>query len=456
MAGGLLTDLYELNMAASYLRRGMTGQATFSLFARRLPRRRGFLIAAGLEDCLTFLESFSFTSDDLAYLRRTQDYGQATLEQFRRLRFTGDVWAVPEGTAVFATEPLLEVTAPIAEAQLAETVLLNHITFQTTVATKAARCVLAARGAQLVDFSFRRTQGIDAGLAVARASAIAGFAATSNIEAARRYHLTAAGTMAHSFIEAFGDEQAAFTAFAEDFPGKTTFLVDTYDTEQGIRAAIDVAARLRLPGPVGVRLDSGDLAGLARLARRLLDGAGLRQARIFASGSLDEYAIAGLVERGVPIDAYGVGTKMGVSADAPYLDSAYKLVAYDGRPVMKLSAGKATLPGAKQAYRGAAGDILALRDEPPLAGHRPLLRPVMRHGRRLAAEPVAAAQRRCTDSLAWLPPTARALKSPVPPAVRTSPALAALRRERARELRRHAAPHQQESLSQPPEGTFAP
>ena len=453
MAGGLLTDLYELNMAASYLRRGMTGEAVFSLFARRLPKGRGFLIAAGLEDCLAFLESFSFTSDDLAYLRRTQDYGQATLEQFRRLRFTGDVWAVPEGTAVFATEPLLEVTAPIAEAQLAETVLLNHITFQTTVATKAARCVLAARGAQLVDFSFRRTQGIDAGLAVARASAIAGFAATSNIEAARRYHLTAAGTMAHSFIEAFGDEQAAFTAFAEDFPGKTTFLVDTYDTEQGIRAAIDVAARLRLPGPVGVRLDSGDLAGLAR---RLLDGAGLRQARIFASGSLDEYAIAGLVERGVPIDAYGVGTKMGVSADAPYLDSAYKLVAYDGRPVMKLSAGKATLPGAKQAYRGAAGDILALRDEPPLAGHRPLLRPVMRHGRRLAAEPVAAAQRRCTDSLAWLPPTARALKSPVPPAVRTSPALAALRRERARELRRHAAPHQQESLSQPPEGTFAP
>ncbi|HYA52254.1 MAG TPA: nicotinate phosphoribosyltransferase, partial [Streptosporangiaceae bacterium] len=276
MAGGLLTDLYELNMAARYLRRGMTGEATFSLFARRLPRRRSFLIAADLEDSLAFLESFSFTRNDLTYLRRTQDYDEATLEQFARLRFTGDVWAVPEGTAVFATEPLLEVTAPIAEAQLAETVLLNHITFQTSVATKAARCVLAAGGAQLVDFSFRRTQGIDAGLAVARASAIAGFTATSNVEAARRYGLTAAGTMAHSFIEAFADEEAAFTAFAEDFSGKTTFLVDTYDTEQGARTAIEVAGKLRLPGPVGVRLDSGDLAALARLGRHLLDDAGCR------------------------------------------------------------------------------------------------------------------------------------------------------------------------------------
>jgi len=440
VAGGLLTDLYELNMAASYLRRGMTGQAVFSLFARRLPPERGFLIAAGLEECLAFLESFSFTGADLAYLRRAQDYDETTLEQFRRLRFTGDVWAVPEGTAVFATEPLLEVTAPIAEAQLVETALLNHITFQTSIATKAARCVLAARGGQLVDFSFRRTQGIEAGLAVARASAIAGFSATSNVEAARRYGLTAAGTMAHSFIEAFGDEEAAFVAFAEDFPGKTTFLVDTFDTEQGVRTAIEVARRLGLPGPVGIRLDSGDLFALARLARRLLDEAGLHQARIFASGSLDEYAIAGLVERGAPIDAYGVGTKMGVSADAPYLDSAYKLVSYDGRPVMKLSAGKATLPGAKQTYRGPAGDVLALRDEPPPDGCQPLLRPVIRHGKRVtAAEPLAAAQRRCTDNLDRLPPTARALTSPVPPAVRASPTLTALRQELTGELRRHAA-----------------
>ena len=295
MPGGLLTDLYELNMAVSYLRRSMTGPATFSLFVRRLPADRGFLVAAGLEDCLAFLEGFSFTAEELNYLHRGQGYDDEALRDLSGLRFTGDVHAVPEGRVVFAGEPLLEVTAPIAEAQLAETVLLNHMTFQTSVATKAARCVLAAAGAQLVDFSFRRTQGIDASLSVARTSAIAGFAATSNVEAARRYRLTAAGTMAHSFVEAFADEEQAFTAFAEDFPGKTTFLVDTYDTERGVRAAIAVARRMRLPPPVGVRLDSGDLAGLARLARRLLDDAGMPDARIFASGSLDEFAIADLV-----------------------------------------------------------------------------------------------------------------------------------------------------------------
>jgi nicotinate phosphoribosyltransferase len=430
VAGGLLTDLYELNMAASYLRRGMTGEATFSMSVRRLPKTRGFLIAAGLEDCLAFLESFSFSPDELGFLRRTQDYGEAVLEQFSRLRFTGVVRAVPEGTAVFGAEPLLEVTAPIAEAQLVETALLNHITFATSAASKAARCVLAARGRQLVDFSFRRTQEIGAGLAVARACAIAGFAATSNVEAARRFGLPAAGTMAHSFIEAFGDEEAAFAAFAADFPAKTAFLVDTYDTPRGIRAAINTARRLRLPSPAGICLDSGDLAELAFLARRLLDDAGMRQARIFASGGLDEYAIAGLVSCGAPIDAYGVGTKLGVSADAPYLDSAYKLAAYHGAPLMKLSAGKATLPGAKQVYRGPAGDILALHDEPPPAGHEPLLREVMRNGKRVApAEPLPAAQQRCAASLAWLPPATRAIYHPVPVTPHISPALAGLRRE---------------------------
>ena len=271
MPGGLLTDLYELNMAASYLRRSMTGPATFSLFVRDLPPGRGFLVAAGLADCLQFLEDFSFTPDDLSYLRQARGYGEETLRGLAGLRFTGDVRAVPEGRVVFAGEPLLEVTAPIAEAQLAETVPLNHVTFHTAVATKAARCVLAAGGVHLVDFSFRRTQGIDAGLAVARASAVAGFTATSNVAAVRRYGLAAAGTMAHSFIEAFGDEQAAFTAFAEDFPGMTTFLVDTHDTGHGVRNAIEVIRRLRLPGPAGVRLDSGDLAVLARMARAMLD-----------------------------------------------------------------------------------------------------------------------------------------------------------------------------------------
>jgi nicotinate phosphoribosyltransferase len=435
VAGGLLTDLYELNMAASYLRRGMTGPATFSLFVRRLPAERGFLVAAGLEDCLQFLQEFSLTPEDLDYLRRTQGYGEEVLRALARLRFTGEVRAVPEGRVVFAGEPLLEVTAPVAEAQLAETVLLNHVTFQTSVATKAARCVLAAAGAQVVDFAFRRTQGLEAGLAVARASAIAGFSATSNVEAARRYGLTAAGTMAHSFIEAFPSEEAAFTAFAQDFPGKTTFLVDTYDTAQGVRTAIEVARRLRVPGPVGVRLDSGDLAGLARLARGMLDEAGLPGARIFASGGLDEWAIAELAAGGAPIDAYGVGTKMGVSADAPYLDTAYKLVAYAGRPVMKLSPGKVTQPGAKQVFRGPGADLLALHGEAGPPGWPPLLSPVMRGGHRVAGpEPLDGARERCTADLAWLPAPARRLRAPVPVSVQVGARLGYLQDQLTRSL----------------------
>ena len=436
MPGGLLTDLYELNMAASYLRRSMTSAATFSLFVRQLPASRGFLIAAGLDDCLTFLEDFSFTDDELGWLARSQRYDEQTLQAFGRLRFTGDVWAVPEGTAVFAGEPLLELTAPIAEAQLAETAMLNHVTFQTSIATKAARCVLAGSGARLVDFAFRRTQGIESGIAVARAAAIGGFAATSNTEAARRYGLAAAGTMAHSFIEAFDSEQLAFTAFAEDFPGNTIFLVDTYDTVGGVRAAIDVASRLRLAGPVGVRLDSGDLAGLAFAARRLLDEAGLDQARIFASGGLDEYAIGALTAAGAPIDAYGVGTKMGVSADAPYLDTACKLVDYGGRPVMKLSAGKVTLPGAKQVYRGPAGDVISLRDEPQLLAARPLLIPVMRRGRRLSPpEPIATASQRRAAGLDELPPETLALREPASYPVTVSAALTGLQEGLAHQLR---------------------
>jgi nicotinate phosphoribosyltransferase len=428
MPGGLLADLCELNMAVSYLRRSMTGLATFSLFVRRLPPGRGFLVAAGLEDCLAFLDDFSFTAEDLTYLHRVQGYDDAALRALSGLQFTGDVHAVPEGRIVFAGEPLIEVTAPIAEAQLAETVLLNHMTFQTSVATKAARCALAAAGAQLVDFAFRRTHGIDAASSAARASAIAGFTATSNVSAARRYGLEAAGTMAHSFIEAFDDEEQAFTAFAEDFPERTTFVVDNYDTEQGVRTAIAVARRLRLQAPVGVRLDSGDLGRLARSARSLLDDAGMPDAQIFASGGLDEYAIADLVASGAPIDAYGVGTKMGVCADAPYLDSVYKLVAYAGRPVMKLSPGQVTEPGAKQVYRGPAGDVIALRAEPGPPGYEPLLVQVMRGGRRLTwIEPVTVAQRRCDADLAWLPPEAKALHAPAEVQVTVSPQLKALR-----------------------------
>ncbi|WP_433280393.1 nicotinate phosphoribosyltransferase [Micromonospora sp. CA-244673] len=440
---GLRTDLYELRMAASYLRRDMTEHATFSLFVRRLPPRRGFLVAAGLAEALAFLEGFAFDDAELGYLRDVVGFDGPDLTALAGLRFTGDVWAVPEGRVVFADEPLLEVTAPIAEAQLVETGVLNLITFHTTVATKAARCRLAAGGAQLIDFAFRRTHGIEAGAGVARASAIAGFAATSDVEAAMRYGIAPSGTMAHAYVEAFPDERAAFRAFAADFPTNPIFLVDTYDTPAGVRAAVDIVTELGLRGPLGVRLDSGDLGALARQARAILDDAGLRQAKIIASGSLDEDVIAGLVAQGAPIDGYGVGTKMGVSYDAPSLDSAYKLVAYGDRPVLKLSPGKATLPAAKQVFRdptGAAGDVVGLRDEPPAGGREPLLVPVMCGGRRLdpadPADAVRAARGRFDADLAWLPEPARRLTDPAPPTATVSPALAALHERVAARLGR--------------------
>src|ERR671934_152569 len=322
----LLTDLYELNMAASYLRRGMDQQATFSLFLRTIPRGRGFLVAAGLDPCLRFLETFGFEEDELVYLEKELGLEPPTVDAFRRMRFEGDVWAVPEGRIVFADEPLLEVTAPIAVAQLVETFLLNQITFHTTIASKAARCRIVARDRQLVDFAFRRTQGVDAGIAVARATAIVGFVATSNVEAARRYDLRATGTMAHSYIESFPSEADAFRAFAEDFPERTTFLVDTYDTANGVRTAIEVIRELGLTDNLAVRLDSGDLDALSRGARRTLDEAGLSQVKIFASGGLDEHDIHRLVEAGAPIDAVGIRTPLRGAAAAPVLGSVYQLV----------------------------------------------------------------------------------------------------------------------------------
>lgn len=430
---GLCTDLYEIRMAVSYLRRGMTAPATFSLFARALPAARGFLVAAGLADCLSFLERFRFTEDELDYLRDAAVLDAAACTALRDLRFTGDVRAVPEGRAVFAGEPLLEVTAPIAEAQLVETALLNLVTFQSTIASKAARCRIAAAGRDVVHFAARRTHGHEAALAVARASALAGFSGTSYVAAARRYGLTATGTTAHSYILAFPGERAAFEAFAEDFPSATVFLVDTYDTPEGVGRAIEVARHLPPQHPFGVRLDSGDLCSLAADARRQLDKAGLTAARIVASGGLDEHSIAALVAHGAPIDAFGVGTRMGVSADAPSLDSAYKLVEYDGKPVMKLSTGKATAPGAKQVFRTAFGprDVLALRNEDPPPGHEPLLTTVMTAGARtgpLRTEPeqVDDARDRFTVDLAWQPERTLDLTSPVPVEVRTSDRLRAL------------------------------
>lgn len=425
MPGALLTDLYELNMAASYMRRKMTADATFSLFVRRLPPSRGFLVAAGIADCLNWLEQFSFDPSDLNYLAN-QGFDMEALDAFASLRFTGDVDAVDEGRIVFANEPILEVTAPIAEAQLVETYLLNQVTLQTTLATKAARCrIAAADKIDLVDFGFRRTQGIEAGLAAARLSAMVGFSATSNVEAARRYRLEPAGTMAHSYIEAFPTELEAFTAFAQDFPARTTFLVDTYDTLQGVRHAIEVIRKLGLEHSAGIRLDSGDLAQLAFESRCLLDQAGLSEVRIFASGSLDEHDLARFVAQGVPIDAAGVGTRMGVSADAPYLDSAYKLVAYDGRPVAKLSTAKATLPGPKQVFRTAGLiDWIALREEPAPIGAEKLLQPAMRDGHRIRmTEPLAAGRARFQADLDQLPGSARDLDHPAAPVASITPAL---------------------------------
>lgn len=425
--GPLVTDLYELTMAVSYLRRGMAGSATFSLFARRLPVNRGFLVAGGLEDCLAYLEAYGFVPDELQWMLDA-GFAKDDVDRFADIRFTGDVWAIPEGRVVLPNEPFLEVTAPITEAQLVETFLVNQITFQTSIATKAARCRLAAPQMDLIDFALRRTHGVDAGMAVARLTAMAGFRATSNVEGARRYGLRATGTMAHSYIQAFRSESAAFDAFTADLPGRTTLLVDTYDTLAGVRAAIEVFQRRRPPGPLAVRLDSGDLSDLAVQTRRLLDDAGLTDVRIIVSGGLDEYDLRRLADAGAPIDAAGVGTKVGVAADAPYLDSAYKLVEYEGRGVRKLSTGKATLPGRKQVWRRPwpAPDVLGTRDEPGPEGGEPMLVPVMSGGRRVAPpERMDVLVERCAADLAALPEAARALRDPVAPAVVLSDALAA-------------------------------
>jgi nicotinate phosphoribosyltransferase len=420
MSRALLTDLYELNMAASYLRRGMTAQATFSLFVRNVPPRWGFLVACGLESCLDYLESYRFDDRDLEYLRSELGFREEDIAAFRDLRFTGEVRAVPEGRVVFEDEPLLEVTAPLPEAQLVETYLLNQVTYQTAVASKAARCRIAAADAKLIDFSMRRVHGGEASLGVARATAVAGFVATSNVEAARTLGIPATGTMAHSYIEAFPSEREAFEAYAEDFPDHVALLVDTYDTARGVEKAIDVARNLASSGVrlTGIRLDSGDLAALAKEARRALDEAGMEDTEIIASGGLDEDAIAALVAAGAPIDTYGVGTKIGVAEDAPAPDTVYKLVQYDDEPVCKLSRRKATLPGRKQVWRrpGARDEIGLLDEDPPSDDAEPLLVRVMVDGRRQQTDTLERAAERFASDLAALPPSLRRLdaNAPVP------------------------------------------
>ena len=425
----LLTDLYELTMLQAYRACGMNDTAVFELFVRALPPERNFLLAAGLEQVVEYLLALRFPADDLDWLASTGRFDAGFLDSLRDFRFTGDVDAMPEGTLAFADEPLLRVTAPLREAQFVETRLLNLVHLQTLVASKAARCVLAAAGRPLIDFGLRRAHGAEAGLLSARASYLAGFAGTSAVEAARRFAVPVFGTMAHSFVQAHDDESTGFADFARAQPQNTTLLIDTYDTA---RAAHKVVALARSGVAVqGVRIDSGDLGAHAREVRRILDQGGLTQARILASGNLDEHRIDALVSGDAPIDAFGVGTRMNVSADAPFLDCAYKMVEYGGRPRRKRSEGKASWPGRKQVYRrtgsdGAlAGDLLALDGED--APGVPLLEPVLRAGARVAAAPALDALRdRAQAQMAMLPAALRTLGRATPYPVTVSPSLRAL------------------------------
>lgn len=426
----LVTDLYELTMASAYLAAGLDHDATFELFVRRLPPERRFLVSAGLEEALAGLEELRFEASDIDYLRGLGLFPESFVEHLAELRFTGEVWAVPEGEIVFAGEPLLRVTAPLVEAQIVETFLLNRIASHTLVASKAARVALATGDRRFVDFSARRDHGTDAALTAARAAWICGAAGTSLVAAGKRWGIPLSGTMAHSFVMSFDDEADAFRTYARSFPGGVTLLIDTYDTIEGAHRAVEVARELADEGIAidGVRLDSGDLVELSCKVRAILDEAGLEDTRIIASGDLDEHRIAALVADGAAIDAFGVGTQLGTSADAPALSAVYKLVEDTAGPKMKLALGKVTLPGRKQVWRFDDRDVLALHDE-DVPGGRPLLRQVMAGGRRLGPpEPLADVRARCLAGLAALPPLLRSLEPSADPLwpVDTSPGLGAL------------------------------
>lgn len=376
-------------MAQSYYRHRFKAQATFDLFVRHLPASRSYLLFAGLEDVLRYLKNLKFSQEDLDYLERL-GFGEDFLTYLGRLRFHGDIWAMPEGTIFFPGEPVIRVTGSLIETQIIESFLLNAVNLSTMIATKASRIVVAAGGRGVFDFSLRRTQGIDAALKVARSAFIAGFSGTSNVLASRLYGIPAVGTMAHSFVLSFSSEAESFRAFFETFPNKSILLVDTYDIQEGIKNAIRVAEEFRAKGHMlqGIRLDSGNLASLSKMARRMLDGKNFRQVKIFASGDLDEYKIEKLMAVNAPIDDFGVGTRMGASADAPSLDVIYKIceVTNEGGiflPTMKFSTKKMTLPGRKQVFRifdkrgFCQEDIVGLEHENP---GEPLLKKVMHAG----------------------------------------------------------------------------
>jgi nicotinate phosphoribosyltransferase len=409
----LATDLYQLTMMAGYFAAGRhrTTLATFELFVRRLPLHRNFLIAAGIEQALSFLETIHFEDAEVSWLSRQPQLAgvpQGFFDYLRGFCFSGEVWAVREGTPVFANEPLLRVTAPIAEAQLVETALLAIVTFQTSVAAKAGRVVVAAAGKPVLEFGARRAHGLDAALCAARAAFLAGCAATSLVEAGRRWSIPLIGTMAHSWIMSAADEPTAFREYGELFGEHSVLLLDTYDTVAAARAIVDQNLR-----PAAVRLDSGDLAALSREVRGILDAAGLSETRIFVSGDLDEFEIARLLAAGAPVDGFGVGTSVVTSIDAPALGGVYKLVEVveNGRTrlVMKTSTGKATWPGRKQVWRHMQGgsakrDVIALHDEPPVAEARPLLERVMVDGTRVGAPlSVGHAREWCSERLSELP-----------------------------------------------------
>ncbi len=391
--GPLFTDLYQLTMAAAYFEREIEELASFSLFVRE-SAARNYFVAAGLERVLDELAGFEFSDREIDYLKGIGLFADDFLSFLKTLRFKGDIFAMPEGALFFSDEPVLEVTAPMIQAQIVETFLLNTIGSQSLFASKGARCVHAADGRPLIDFSLRRTQGQDAGLNVARSTYIAGFAGTSNLLAGQRYGIPVSGTMAHSYISAFKHEIDAFRAYAAIFPEHSVFLIDTYDSLQGARNAVRVGLEMREQGNAlkGVRLDSGDMIDLSCRVREIFDKAGLTEVKIYASSGFDEFKIHELLKKGARIDAFGVGSRVGSCADAPYLDVVYKLVKMDKRLVRKLSPGKKTLAGEKQVFRqidaggSYAGDIIGLRDE-AIDGATPLLSHVMHQGERVGLSP---------------------------------------------------------------------
>jgi nicotinate phosphoribosyltransferase len=411
---GLLTDFYELTMCAAYFDNKKFETATFDLFIRRLPKNRSYFLFIGLEETLGYLQSIKFTEEHLTYLKG-QGFKEDFLDYLRHFKFTGEVWAIPEGTIVFPNEPLLRITAPIIEAQLVETFLLNSINFQTMIASKASRVVEAARGKAVIEFGLRREPGIDGGMKVARSSYIAGCKGTSNVLAGLVYNIPVFGTMAHSFIMSYPKEIDAFRAFAKTFPNKSTLLIDTYDNLAGAEKAAIVAKELEAKGVQldGVRIDSGDLVENSKKVREILDKHNLHSAKIFVSGDLDEYRITELLNAGAPINSFGVGTKMGTSADHPYLDGIYKLCETqsalgDFVPIMKLSKGKITLPGRKQVYRFTNNDgtyqkdVITLADESALG--EPLLIKVMEKGKlTYKLPPLDEIKRFAEENLAKLP-----------------------------------------------------